>query len=590
MGLISEDVIRHVLERSDIAQVLSSYMPLRPAGRNFKALCPFHHEKTPSFVVNPEKQIFHCFGCGAGGNAISFVMQQEHLTFPEAVRLLADRVGIVIAEEKNASPASSLRQDIRRVNELAAEHFHKNLLFDKSESTQKAREYLKARGVTLEIVKKFHLGFSLDAWDTLVQSLRSAGISLGLMEKAGLILPKKSGQGFYDRFRNRVMFPIFDVKNHCVAFGGRAIAKDETAKYINSPETALYTKGEHLYGLTLAKDAIFQKDSVIVVEGYMDFLMPFQSGAENIVASLGTALTTEQIRLLRRYSKNVVMLFDGDPAGEAAMLRSLDLLVEEGMHIRVARLDQGEDPDSFIRKEGLEKFQDHIEKAVDLFDFKFSCLKKEFKDQSIEAKAQIAEQMLVTIGKLTNAIIKSDYLKRLGQNLKVSENDLMAELKRVASAPGARRFQEPVKEDKRVEALLRPVERDLLKVLLEDNSLVASTRQEADLMDFQNEEVRQVIQKIYELFDAGQEVNVPTLMNFFENRNILKIISSLMVSSEAISGDRQKIHQDCLLRLRTERTKAHRRKILSEMEGAQQRGDQQRLQELMQEFNQLMKG
>jgi len=430
MGLIPEDVIAQVLDRSDIVEVVSSYLPLKGAGRNFKACCPFHHEKTPSFMVNPAKQIFHCFGCGIGGNVISFVMKQEHMEFPEAVRSLANKVGVEVPTQQQSGPSSKIRDNIRRVNTLSAQYFHNNLLSDKTKETQAARKYLQERSVSREIVERFQLGFALESWDGLLNFLRSQEVSLNLMERAGLVSPQKRGEGFYDLFRNRIVFPIHDSQGRCVAFGARTMDPENPAKYINSPETPLYTKGRHLYGFHLAKDEAAKCDEIIVVEGYMDFVMPFQAGVKNIVASLGTALTIDQIRLIRRYTKNVCMLFDADQAGEAAMIRSLDLLIEEGMTVKIATLNKDDDPDSFIRQYGVESFRERISQARSFFDFKLDFYMARFGKETAQSKAQVAEQMLLSIAKFGNAIVRSEYLKRLATVLNVSQAALGTEFKK----------------------------------------------------------------------------------------------------------------------------------------------------------------
>jgi len=304
MGLIPEEIIAQVIDRCDIVEMVTSYVPLKKAGRNFKACCPFHNEKTPSFVVNPDKQIFHCFGCGVGGNIVSFIMMQERVTFPEAIRLLSRKVNVTIPESKEPNDGkANFRQQLFDVNELAVSYFHKILLSDKSKAVKKARQYLKDRNVDINVVKEFKLGFSHDMWDGLMMYLKDKKIPYDLMEKAGLIIAREGRDGHYDRFRGRIMYPIFDTRGHCRAFGARTL-DEETAKYINSPETHIYTKGHHLFGFHLAKQFIQREDHVIVVEGYMDCLMPHQVGIKNVVASLGTALTVEQIRLLNIFRSN----------------------------------------------------------------------------------------------------------------------------------------------------------------------------------------------------------------------------------------------------------------------------------------------
>ena len=593
MGLIPNEVVAQVLDRCDIVEVIARYIPLKNIGRNYKALCPFHHEKTSSFIVSADKQIFHCFGCGVGGNVITFMMKQERLEFPEAVRLLAERAGIEIPSENDAAirAATQTRQQFYKIHNLASKYFHENLLSDTTEAAKAAREYLKGRQVSLEMVKKFQLGFAVDKWDGLLKYLQKQDISLQAIEKTGLIIANPKRDGFYDRFRNRVIFPIFDSKSQCIAFGARSLDPNDGAKYINSSESAVYKKGQHLYGFNLAKEAVSRKDAVIVVEGYLDFIRPFQAGVENIVASCGTALTIDQIRLLGRYTKNVVMLFDADPAGEAAMIRSFDLLIEENLQVKVATLTQQEDPDSFVRKFGIEKFQERIDKAESLFDFKLKYLMTKHDYSSIEGRAKISIEMLATINKIDNAIIKSEYLKRLAGALGVGEGALNVELQKISSkAESGFSVTAAVPPQKQsLDEPIRPVERELLKLMLEENELIPLTRQEVDLSDFKNEPVRRVVQKMFDMHDEGQPASLANLMSSFEDQKVLQTISALMMSGETLLGDKKRIYGDCIQRLKEERLRSRRRYLMEQMHVAKNMGDSQKLVDLTQEFNQLIK-
>ncbi len=588
MGLIPDEIIQQVLDRNDIVATVAGYIPLKKAGRNFKALCPFHQEKTPSFVVNPDKQIFHCFGCSAGGNAIAFVMKQEHLEFPEAVESLARKVGIELPRERDpqAQVRNNLRQSLWDINELAASFFHEQLMASQTPSAKSARDYLKGRRVSPEMAKKFRLGFAPDGWEHLMNFLRGKGVSLGAMEKAGLIIPRESKEGFYDRFRNRITFPVFDVRNRCVAFGARTLEKEAGAKYINSPETAVYTKGQHLYGFNLSKDAVAQKDAVIVVEGYMDFMMPFAAGVENIVASSGTALTVEQIRLIHRYTENVVMLFDADQAGEAATVRSLDLLVEEGMNVRVATLTPGEDPDSFVSKFGPRTFAERIERASSLFDYKLEWLKGKFDGRSVEGKARIAREMLFTLVKFSNEIVRSGYLQRLSEALGVAQEALQAEMRKILATERSSAvspvFPAPPQAN-------RAVETNILKLLLEEEGLIAETRSEVTLEHFQDERVRSVIDTIFVLFSNGKSVDVAFLLNSFQDERIKQMLSGLAAEELPESTDRKKIHRDCLNRLKENRVRSVRQELIEKIRQAEGAGDNERVSELTEQFNQIMK-
>ncbi|MCB9771058.1 MAG: DNA primase [Candidatus Omnitrophica bacterium] len=589
MGLIPQEIISQILDRANIVEVIAGYIPLKQAGRNFKAPCPFHHEKTPSFVVNSDKQIFHCFGCGVGGNVVTFVMKQEKMEYPEALRFLAEKTGIEIpATAVKNNHVAELRQQILSANDFTSKYYHRNLISDKSDLAKTAREYLKGRGLSLENVTKFQLGLALEGWDGLLKSLREQNFSPTFLEKAGLVIAKNQGAGHYDRFRERIIFPILNARSEVVAFGARSLSTDNPAKYINSPETPLYTKGNFLYGLNWAKDAVNMQDAVIVVEGYMDFISPFAAGVENIVASLGTALTVEQIRLIRRYTKNIVMLFDADPAGQAAMMRSLDLLVEEGMTVKIAALTTGEDPDSFVRKFGAEAFVKCVENAQSLFDFKVQFLTKQYPADTIEGHAKIAGEMLTTIAKFDNAIIQAEYLKKLSHVLMVDQDALSVELKKVK--PSGFRAPLAVVPVKTVSQPIRQVEHNLLRLMLEEKDFVSLSRRDIALTDLQNTHVRDIVAKIFEIFDQGREPTPPALMSCFEEQDILDMISGIVASEDSIAGDRHKMYRDCTLRLRQENQKSQRQEILRQMEVARNNGDHKTLEQLSYAFNQLIKG
>lgn len=596
MGLIPDEIIAQVLDRCDIVELIGSYVPLKKAGRNFKANCPFHNEKTPSFVVNPDKQIFHCFGCGAGGNTVGFIMKQDRMTFPEAIRVLAGKANVTVPETGGGNAQTvNVRQLIYKVNILAAQFFHKNLLSDKSTPSKNARMYLKKRKIDLATVEQFQLGFSLDQWDGLILYLRENGINLKLMEKAGLIIPRDNAQGYYDRFRNRIMFPIFDTQANCRAFGARVMESGRreekiTAKYINSPETTVYTKGHHLYGFHLAKQAIGQEDSVIIVEGYTDCMMPYQAGVTNIVASLGTALTVDQIRLIRRYTKNVIMLFDMDPAGESAMLRSLDTLVEEGMDVKVAVLTGRHDPDSFVCEYGIEAFREKICQAETLFNYKLGILMDRYDVKAIEGKARISGEMLQTIDKFSNAVLRTGYIKHLARKLLVSEQALATELNKVRQMTGEKKaFGRSSNPKTSVPEQLRVVESDILRLLLEEESFIEATKKEINPSDFRDKKIREVISKMFDLFEQGKEISGTALINSFEDQEMQNMIARLLADEGMTVGDKRKMHGDYMNRMKKDRKKL-RMKILQEQIGeAEQEGDQSKLDILLDEYNHLIK-
>ncbi len=589
MGLIPEETIAQILDRVDIVEVISGYIPLKSAGKNFKAVCPFHNEKTPSFVVNPDKQIFHCFGCGVGGDVFAFIMKQDRLTFPEAVRFLAEKVQVAIPEtgRSDGQQSAPLRQKIFSLNEVAADYFCRTLLFDKSTETEAARRYLKARGVHKKAVEEFRLGFAKKGWRDLMDHLKTKKIPLRLMEQAGLIVSKESGAGYYDRFRGRIMFPIWNTQGRCLAFGGRVLPEEgETAgaKYVNSPETRVYRKGRYLYALNLSKEEITRQDAVIIVEGYMDCLVPFQAGVKNIVASLGTALTEEQVRLVRRYTRNAYLLFDKDDAGEKAMLRSMDLLIKEGLTVRVIDLDEGDDPDSFIRRDGPEAFRERIRRAKDFFDYKLQWLGERHDLGSPEGKSAVSRQMLRSIRLLPDAILRTEYTRRLAQALRVDQQAVLMELNRTE------RGQKTIKVmPHRPSSEGVSVERMILGIVCEDPALLSHVCEVVRIEDFQDSVVKEVLEVMTRWRQAGERAGLDRLMTYFAGKTV---VQSVLTSLTAGSGDRagrSKILDDCLNRVRQRRLKSRIRAIQQEIREVEEADDKERLMALTREYQVLSK-
>lgn len=595
MGLIPEDVIQQVIDRTNIVELIGSYIPLKKAGVNYKALCPFHHEKTPSFVVTPHKQIFHCFGCHEGGNALGFVMKHERLDFAEAVRVLAAKCGVVIPEtDPGARAKDDLRQTVFKANEAAVEYYHRNLVSGKEPGVRDAREYLKSRSINLECVNRFRLGYAHDSWDGLAGELKQNNFSDEAILKSGLVVPRDKGQGFYDRFRGRVIFPIFDYRGRSLAFGARALKKDDKAKYINSPETVLYTKGQHLYGLNWAKDAISREDAVIVVEGYMDLIRPVEAGIGNVVASLGTALTVDHVRLLRRYTRNIIMLFDMDTAGQAATLRSLDILLEEDMNVRVAALADGEDPDSFILKDGAQAFRDRITQAQSLFDFKYGRLTAAHNAHTIEGRAMICQELLPTIDKIPSEVVRDGYVRELAARLQIPEEAVSKERRRLGDKLQAKAGPvrsnmdagEPKKSQVRKE--LSPEESLLLKLMLASSKWVAESRTAILPEDLRDDVIRNIVAKVYELSGRGQDTGVAALINSFSDDATRSILTRL-AQDELVFNDQKRMFADCIKSIKGSRQKTERQRLRDAMKTAEKAGDVEAVRSLQEQFNRMIK-
>jgi len=575
-----EKVIEEVQSKLDIAEIVGSYISLRKAGRNFKACCPFHHEKSPSFVVSPTKQIYHCFGCGAGGDMISFVMKHENLEFIEALNILAKKAGVQVprfkgtADGKSRSSASMLH----RINEFAANYY--NALLVGSTKAIEARKYLVKRALNADIVSRFKLGFSSGEWDSFLKFAKTKGVSASSLEKAGLVIPGKE-ESFYDRFRNRVIFPIFDVRSKVVAFGGRVL-DDSLPKYMNSPETDVYVKGRHLYGLNFAIEEIKEKDYVIIVEGYLDLILPYQSGIRNIVATLGTALTVEQIRLIKRFTDNVVIIFDADEAGEAASLRGLDLLVSEGLFVKIARLPQGQDPDDFVCKNGKDELLKIIKEADNLFDYKLKLLLRKFNPAQSEDKTKISAEMLPTIKRVENSVLRSDYISRLSKALFITEDALNEELSKIKldySSPG---------EVKKIKKNLNipPAERMIAGLMIEDPDIAQRVREQLRCEDFTSQEIRDIVALIYQMLDENKIPNASRILHNLNDDHLNHIVCEALSETENFV-DRGKGLEDCIRRVKKDNMVCKRERLTGLIKQAEQQGDDAMMMGLIKKLDML---
>ncbi|MDD5238788.1 MAG: DNA primase [Candidatus Omnitrophica bacterium] len=581
-GRIPENILEDILSRINIVEIISGFIPLKQAGRNFRALCPFHHEKTPSFMVSPDRQIYHCFGCGESGNAFKFLMRYERLEFPEAVEALAKKAGVALPQTaKDDQRGTSIAQQLYKINELTAIFYRNNL---SSPDGIRAKNYLLKRGIKEDTLKSFNIGYAPQNWDGLINHLRQKTISLALMEKAGVILPREGG-GYYDRFRNRIIFPITDIKSRVLGFGARVL-DDTLPKYINSPETSVYTKGKNLYGLNLAKDGIRENDFAVIVEGYLDFIMPYQEGLTNIVASLGTALTTEQVRLLKRYTRNAVIIYDPDMAGELATLRSLDIFIEEEIDVKVVTLPKGFDPDSFTKQNGIEKLKDRIKHASNLFEYKLGILKSRYDIKEAEGKRDVVYEMLLTINKFKNSILKSEYIKRLSEELNIDEHYILEELNKVKD----NRLHTVIHQAAPKKASnINPVEKLLIKLMLEEKELIETIRQHLEPADFQDEKTAKIVSIMFDLVGQGKNLEPNSLMNYFGEEEISQIICESMFLPEVSDENKEKVVSDCISRLRGEKLRLKKQHLHDRIKTAQHQGDEETLNKLIAEFDYLIK-
>ncbi len=438
MARLSQQTIEQIAAANDVVDVIGSYFPLKRAGGMFKALCPFHQEKTPSFSVNPQRQIFKCFGCGAGGSVFKFVEMYEHLSFPDAARKLAERGGVQIIEEEFTAEEDQqflMRKRLLALHAQAAEWFHRNLM--RTEAGAPAREYLKRRGITGEVAKAWQIGYAPDEWQALSDWAKREGFTVHELIESGLAKTKESDDSApsspqsairnpqsYDRFRGRVMFPICNDYGEVVAFSGRVLQSDaQAAKYINSPETILFTKGNILFGLHKSKRALIDKSSAIVCEGQLDLITAFEAGVQNVIAPQGTAFTEKQARILKRFVEEVVLCFDSDAAGQKAAERSLTALLEADLLVRVAELPAGQDPDSLIRGKGAEAFRAMISSAPDFFDYQITRQSGMAAFSTPRGKAEFAKKMGEWVSLLGNDVMRDAVVNKIAARLAMPAED-----------------------------------------------------------------------------------------------------------------------------------------------------------------------
>lgn len=533
--------IDQVRNSCSIVHLIGGYVRLKKSGKDYAALCPFHSEKTPSFMVSESKQIFKCFGCGAGGDAFKFIMLMENLSFPESIRYLAERHGIPLPREgKETEFASGNRQRLLKAMAAAAQFFQECLR--QSAGSDGALAYLRRRQIEDSTIECFGIGFA-PSGNQLLSTLQKQGFALEELEACGLV---REGEGQrYDRFRSRIVFPIRHFSGPTIAFGGRILGEG-IPKYLNSPETPLYNKSSHLYALDVTRDEIRQRDFAVLVEGYFDCVVPFQYGIRNIVASLGTSLTQNQVKILARYTRKVVVNYDPDSAGVAATMRSIDLFLEQGLHVNIVRLPSGSDPDTFIRGEGVEAYQEKLKASQPYLEFALSRFVEEQPNPgSPKAKQEIVSQMLPYLARVSNRIERAEYVSRIASRLWIDENLIWAELRKTARP---REQSLPVTVSRSLGDVTL-AERTLLAALLEQQ-YSAQVLEHLDQELFEGLSTHPIFQAAWELKQQGQQIGILRLRERLEDALDVSLVeeaalrsSEVPLSDESIRGSIQALRR-----------------------------------------------
>lgn len=585
----SEELIEEIRSSNDIVDVISKYVTLKRSGRNFFGLCPFHKEKSPSFAVSPDKQIFHCFGCGAGGNVIHFISKIEGLDFKDTLELLANRVNIELPTLDNLEDdkTARLKSKVYEINKIAAEFYHENLY---KPTSKQAQEYIKKRKLDNRTLKAFLIGYAGN-FNELYLLLKQKGYTEEEMLASSLVKRTENG-GYMDSFRKRLMFPIQDVRERVIAFGGRVL-DDSKPKYINSPENIVYSKGRNLFGLNVAKKHDTRK--IIIVEGYMDAISLYQRGITNVVASLGTAMTEAQGRLLRRYSEQVILGYDADGAGQAAILRGMEILQNLGCDIRVLQIEGAKDPDEYVLKYGPERFQKCVDNAISLVEFKVKVLLKELNIENTNDKIKFLNEIAKILAKVTNQMEREIYVDKIAKEYKISKEAIYAEVNKLMykDNQGSKKLEKRVvtmvpKEEKGnsvSEAVLKR-ENLVIYLLINEYSKCYEKIKNLITLDYiQDDTNKQILKKMYEEFEKGNS-NTSQLLDWFQDEKVISHITEIMAGDFEIT-DVNKAIDDLISIYEKEKLISRRNEILKKLESVSEAGSEE-VKELEKELNDII--
>ena len=588
MARYSDEVIDEIRQSNDIVDVISQYVRLKRSGRNYFGLCPFHNEKSPSFSVSPDKQIFHCFGCGVGGNVFTFLMKIEGISFIEAIQNLAERANIVLPKLENneESGKEELKAKVYKVNEFAAEYYHKNLYLP---TAKIAKEYVKKRKLSNETLKSFRIGFS-GKFDELYKELKKQGFAETEILESGLVNKNDRGQ-YIDRYRNRLMFPICDVRGRVIAFGGRVL-DDSKPKYINSPENIVYSKGRHLFGLNVAKKGQAVLKKILIVEGYMDVISLHQRGITNVVAPLGTALTQQQGWLLRKNAEQIILSFDSDEAGLNAKIRALDILQNMGCDLRVLNMEGAKDPDEYIVKFGNARFTNLIEKALSVVEFKVKLLKDKLNLENVNDKIKFLNEIAKIISKIDNNMEREVYIDRISKEYDISKEAIYSEVNKLTYS---NKSDEKVLEKKKpvlvhknentvqISEAVRRRENTVLSILLTENvNFFEVIKQNMKPDDFKDEINKKIAKKLYEELEKGNS-NINAILDEMteEEQNHITEIMAMDFEIE----DMEKAIDDIMQSYEKEKLNQRKLEIIELLE---KQAEEEQKKELEKELNSII--
>ena len=560
----SDEILDEVRSSNDIVDVISQYISLKRSGRNYFGLCPFHNEKSPSFSVSPDKQIFHCFGCGVGGNVISFISKIEGIGFKEAIEVLAEKANIKLPTIDNNidSKKEELKAKVYKVNSFTAEFYHKKLY---EPSSKIAQEYVKKRQLNNETLKSFKIGFS-GKFDELYQALHKEGFKDEEILESGLVNKNENGK-YIDRYRNRLMIPIFDERNRVIAFGGRVL-DDSKPKYINSSENIVYSKGRHLFGLNVAKKGDTKR--LLIVEGYMDAISLHQRGITNVVASLGTALTTQQGWLLRKNAEQVILGFDSDGPGQTAIMRAMEVMQNMGCDIRVLQMSGAKDPDEYVLKYGSARFQKLLDDAISLIEFKIKVLQKDLNLENASDKIKFLNEIAKLISKVENTMEREIYIEKIAKGYNISKEAIYAEVNKLqySNRQTSKILEKEksilrrniAKNSEQISEEIRKRENTIIWVLINSTETYRIIKDNISIEDFKDETNKQILKQIYEEVEKGNS-NIMSVLDHTDNEEIQNHLTEIMAADYGIT-DNKKAVEDLLKKYELEKLENKRNSLL----------------------------
>ena len=583
----SDEIIEEVKQSNDIVELISQYVHLKRSGRNFFGLCPFHNEKSPSFSVSPDKQIFHCFGCGVGGNVITFIGKIEGIGFKESIEALAERANIQLPTIENNvdSKKEELKSKVYKVNTFAAEYYHKRLY---QKEAKAAQEYIKKRKINSETLESFKIGYSGN-FDELYQALKKEGFKDPEILESGLV--NKNDRGMYiDRYRNRLMIPILDERNRVIAFGGRVL-DDSKPKYINSPENIVYSKGRHLFGLNVAKKGDTKK--LLIVEGYMDAISLHQRGITNVVAALGTALTPQQGWLLRKNAEQVILGFDSDGAGQTAIMRAMEVMQNMRCDIRVLQLEDAKDPDEYVVKFGAARLQKLLDNAISLIEFKIKVLKQGLNLENASDKIKFLNEIAKLISKIDNTMEREIYIEKISKGYNISKEAIFGQVNKLQYANNKTTktlekdkvaiVHRKKKDNKNISEEIIKRENTIISILINNPESYKIIKEHIKIEDFKYEINKKIIEEIYSELDK-ENTNLSVVLNHIEDEELQSHLTEIMAEDYGIT-DNQKAIEDILQKYERERLEEKRDSLLEQIKNEQ---DTERKKELSKELNDII--